>query len=76
MEMRHGSAVEMLIVSSELLAQCFLRLPGALLPPTKTFFFPARSQKEIVVGETGVFLIQPARSFVPSSFEGEFGHSI
>ena len=60
----------------DLFAQGLLRLAGALLQPSEEFFLLALREKEIVVGEAGVFLLQLAGDFVPSAFEGEFGHGV
>ena len=59
----------------DLFAQSLFRLAGALLQTTEEFLILAFREKEIVVGEVGVFLFQFAGDFVPGAFEGEFSHS-
>ena len=46
-----------------------------LLQAAQQFLILAFGEREIVVGQVAVFLLQLAFDFVPSAFEFEFSHS-
>jgi hypothetical protein len=49
----------------DLLAQLFPCSAGALLQPAEQLIFLAFDKSEIVIGQIGVFLLQPAFDLVP-----------
>ena len=53
---------------------CLLGLTGLFLKTAEEFVLLAFFEKEIVIGEIGILLLQLALGFVPSAFHFEFGH--